>query len=328
MPRRASRLACALPGLQSRPSRGDRGRGAGEPVASLGPRRGRGRARAPRHHRRQDCGAGGGRSLGLAQGQGGAGIRRQRGARAGLQAIPVIDLMRGPGRPRAIRAIGRPTGGSNRRSRRPATRWMSCGACSRSIHSRRSMSPISTRSSATGITSRRSAAFAKRSRRYKCGSTTAQLTSAAIEALIDADLGAPVIGSELQRDSALIAQHRDSRRVVLSLDFRGDAFQGLGDPGRTGALAAAGHRHDACARRQRRRSRSRADRCDTIDRRRSRNLCRRGRARRGRSLGAQGRGRRGALDRDRAARAANCRGGSGGSSLTRIRFSCRRDRTA
>lgn len=50
--------------------------------------------------------------------------------------------------------------------------------------------------------------------------------SAAIEALIDADLGAPVIGSESQRESALIAQYRDSSRVVLSLDFRGDAFQG------------------------------------------------------------------------------------------------------
>ncbi len=47
---------------------------------------------------------------------------------------------------------------------------------------------------------------------------------AAIEALIG--LGAPVIGSELQRDSALIARRRDSRQAVLSLDFRGDAFQG------------------------------------------------------------------------------------------------------
>ena len=53
--------------------------------------------------------------------------------------------------------------------------------------------------------------------------------SAAIEALIDADLGAPIIGSESQRDSALIAQHKDSRRVVLSLDFRSDAFQGPQD---------------------------------------------------------------------------------------------------
>ncbi len=59
-------------------------------------------------------------------------------------------------------------------------------------------------------------------------------TSAAIEALIDADLGAPIIGSESQRDSALVAGHRDLQRVVLSLDFRGDAFQGppeiLGEP--------------------------------------------------------------------------------------------------
>jgi phosphoribosylformimino-5-aminoimidazole carboxamide ribotide isomerase len=50
--------------------------------------------------------------------------------------------------------------------------------------------------------------------------------SAAIEALIGAGLGAPVIGSESQRDAKLIARHRDSMRVVLSLDFRGDAFQG------------------------------------------------------------------------------------------------------
>ena len=48
----------------------------------------------------------------------------------------------------------------------------------------------------------------------------------ALEALIGADLGAPVIGSESQRDSALIAAHRDFGRIVLSLDFRGDTFQG------------------------------------------------------------------------------------------------------
>ena len=39
-------------------------------------------------------------------------------------------------------------------------------------------------------------------------------------------LGTPVIGSESQRDSNLIARHRGSARIVLSLDFRGDAFQG------------------------------------------------------------------------------------------------------
>jgi len=49
---------------------------------------------------------------------------------------------------------------------------------------------------------------------------------AALEALTGAGLGAPVIGSESQRDGALVASHRDSRRVVLSLDFRGEAFQG------------------------------------------------------------------------------------------------------
>jgi HisA/HisF family protein len=51
---------------------------------------------------------------------------------------------------------------------------------------------------------------------------------AALDALIGADLGAPVIGSESQRNNTLIAQHSGSRRVVLSLDFRGDAFQGPG----------------------------------------------------------------------------------------------------
>ena len=48
----------------------------------------------------------------------------------------------------------------------------------------------------------------------------------ALDAVIRADLGAPVIGSESQRDGALVARHRDSSRIVLSLDFRGDAFQG------------------------------------------------------------------------------------------------------
>ena len=51
--------------------------------------------------------------------------------------------------------------------------------------------------------------------------------ASALHAFIEADLGTLVIGSESQRDGKLIAQRRDSmRRVVLSLDFRGDAFQG------------------------------------------------------------------------------------------------------
>jgi phosphoribosylformimino-5-aminoimidazole carboxamide ribotide isomerase len=49
--------------------------------------------------------------------------------------------------------------------------------------------------------------------------------AAALEALTGADLGIPVIGSESQRDSALIARAISSE-IVFSLDFRGDAFQG------------------------------------------------------------------------------------------------------
>jgi phosphoribosylformimino-5-aminoimidazole carboxamide ribotide isomerase len=52
---------------------------------------------------------------------------------------------------------------------------------------------------------------------------------AALDALAGADLGEPVIGSETQRDGALIAHHTGSERIVLSLDFRGDAFQGPGE---------------------------------------------------------------------------------------------------
>jgi phosphoribosylformimino-5-aminoimidazole carboxamide ribotide isomerase len=48
----------------------------------------------------------------------------------------------------------------------------------------------------------------------------------ALEALLGADLETPVIGSESQRDSNLIARHRNSAGIALSLDFRGDAFLG------------------------------------------------------------------------------------------------------
>jgi phosphoribosylformimino-5-aminoimidazole carboxamide ribotide isomerase len=58
--------------------------------------------------------------------------------------------------------------------------------------------------------------------------------AAALDALLGAGLGEAVIGSETQRDGVLIARHRDSARIVLSLDFRGDAFLGpaeiLADP--------------------------------------------------------------------------------------------------
>jgi phosphoribosylformimino-5-aminoimidazole carboxamide ribotide isomerase len=50
--------------------------------------------------------------------------------------------------------------------------------------------------------------------------------SDSIEALVGAHLGTPLIGSESQRDSKLIAYHQGSWGIVLSLDFRGDDFQG------------------------------------------------------------------------------------------------------
>jgi phosphoribosylformimino-5-aminoimidazole carboxamide ribotide isomerase len=50
--------------------------------------------------------------------------------------------------------------------------------------------------------------------------------STALAALLDEDLGVPVVGSESQRDGALVAAHRGSDRVILSLDFRKDLFLG------------------------------------------------------------------------------------------------------
>jgi phosphoribosylformimino-5-aminoimidazole carboxamide ribotide isomerase len=49
---------------------------------------------------------------------------------------------------------------------------------------------------------------------------------AALDAMVGANLGAPVFGSESQRDANLIARRQGSTRIVLSLDFRGDVFQG------------------------------------------------------------------------------------------------------
>ncbi len=49
---------------------------------------------------------------------------------------------------------------------------------------------------------------------------------AALESVLNAGLGAPVIGSESQSDGALIEAHRDSQDIVLSLDFRDESFQG------------------------------------------------------------------------------------------------------
>ncbi len=50
--------------------------------------------------------------------------------------------------------------------------------------------------------------------------------STALAAVLDRDFGVPVVGSESQRDGALIAAHRGSDRVILSLDFRNERFLG------------------------------------------------------------------------------------------------------
>jgi uncharacterized protein related to proFAR isomerase len=47
-------------------------------------------------------------------------------------------------------------------------------------------------------------------------------------ALIGPDLGAPVIGSESQRDSALIARYRDSRRILALALFSRRSVSGRG----------------------------------------------------------------------------------------------------
>jgi phosphoribosylformimino-5-aminoimidazole carboxamide ribotide isomerase len=49
---------------------------------------------------------------------------------------------------------------------------------------------------------------------------------AAAKRWLDADLGDLVIGSESQKDMALVRHLARHDRIVLSLDFRGDAFQG------------------------------------------------------------------------------------------------------
>ena len=49
---------------------------------------------------------------------------------------------------------------------------------------------------------------------------------AGLDAILGPGLGLPVIGAESQRDGALVEAHRDSSRVVISLDFRREAFQG------------------------------------------------------------------------------------------------------
>jgi phosphoribosylformimino-5-aminoimidazole carboxamide ribotide isomerase len=48
----------------------------------------------------------------------------------------------------------------------------------------------------------------------------------ALAAILEQDLGLPILGSESQRDGALIAANRGSDAVALSLDFLGERFLG------------------------------------------------------------------------------------------------------
>ena len=168
-----------------------------------------------------------------------------------MQAIPVIDLMGGE----VVRArMG------DRASYRPIESPLSPTSdpvdVVRGLLSvypfARSMPPISTRSSATATISPRCAAFGQSSRRCRSGSTTARRTRGGR-------------GSHRRRSGR--AGHRQriptrqrADRAASGLEA-GRAFArfsrrhvsgSAGDPGRTGALAAPHHRHDARASRQRR----------------------------------------------------------------------------
>ena len=50
--------------------------------------------------------------------------------------------------------------------------------------------------------------------------------AAGADAALATGIGALVLGSETQRDAALVTQHANDPRAVLSLDFRGEEFQG------------------------------------------------------------------------------------------------------
>jgi HisA/HisF family protein len=142
-----------------------------------------------------------------------------------LQAIPVIDLMRGE----VVRArMG------DRASYRPLESLLSPSSDAVAVvRDLLAIYPFPTLYVADLDAIRRNGDNFPALRRIRAEFPTLQMwvdngaaDPAALEGLVCADLGATVIGSESQRDSALIAQHRGSRRIVLSLDFRGDAFQG------------------------------------------------------------------------------------------------------
>ena len=69
---------------------------------------------------------------------------------------------------------------------------------------------------------------------------------------LDADLGHLVLGSETQEDAAVLRGLSTDDRIILSLDYRGDAFVGPASVAeRRRCLAKSHNSHDARAGRQR-----------------------------------------------------------------------------
>ena len=221
MPRCASRLACAVPRLQSRASGRDRGRSPGEPLTSSASRRGRGGACPPRNHCRQDGRTGGGRSLELAEGQGGTGLRRYATREPDLQAIPVIDLMGG----QVVRArMG------DRASYRPLESPLSPTSDPVDVvRGLLSVFPFATFYVADLDAIQGSGHNCQTLRRIRAEFPSLQIwvdngvaVASAFDAFIGAGLGTPVIGSESQRDGKLIAQHQelDAHRALTRFSRR------------------------------------------------------------------------------------------------------------
>ena len=75
---------------------------------------------------------------------------------------------------------------------------------------------------------------------------------ASAERWLDADLGHLVLGSETQRDEAVLRRLCKDDRIVLSLDYRGDDFVGPAALlSNVDAWPSRSHYDDACPRRQR-----------------------------------------------------------------------------
>ena len=161
----------------------------------------------------------------LAEGQGGEGLRRWRLGGHALQVIPVIDLMGG----KVVHARK-----GDRGSYAPLESPLSptSGAVD-VVRGLFSVYPFSTLYVADLDAIQSHGDNFQALRRIRQEFPALQIwvdngaaDGAAVEAVVRGNLGTPVIGSESQRDGKLIARHQGSARIVLSLDFRGDAFQG------------------------------------------------------------------------------------------------------